>query len=94
MFAVSVSRLNSAEQIKMLFGVNTFGGPGNIVLDGGPDPPTTRGGGFNAAFAGLLWPFVCDTQSRMPSLDSERCFRVCMTKLHVAHELAHVGLLR
>jgi len=40
-----VTRLNSAllykmaEQIKMLFGVNTPGGPRNIVLDGGPDPP-------------------------------------------------------
>jgi len=28
-----------AEQIKMLFGVNTFGGSWNIVLDVGPDPP-------------------------------------------------------
>jgi len=28
-----------AEQFKMLFGVNTPGGPWNIVLDGGPDPP-------------------------------------------------------
>jgi len=25
--------------IKMLFGVNTPGGPWNTVLDGGPDPP-------------------------------------------------------
>jgi len=33
----------TAEQIKSLFGVNTVGGPRNIVLDGGPDPPTTRG---------------------------------------------------
>jgi len=32
-----------AEQIKMLFGVNTPGGPWNIVLDVGPDPPTERG---------------------------------------------------
>jgi len=43
MFAVSVSlstrlhRAKTAEQIR--FGVNTFGGPRNIVLDGGPDPP-------------------------------------------------------
>jgi len=29
-----------AEQIKMLFGVNTPGGRWNIVLDVGPDPPT------------------------------------------------------
>jgi len=31
-----------AEQIKMLFGVNTPGGPRNIVLDVGPDVPTER----------------------------------------------------
>jgi len=33
-----------AEQIKMLFGVNTSGGPRNIVLDVGPDPPPHREG--------------------------------------------------
>jgi len=35
-------------------------GPRNIVLDGGPDPPTARGGGsaFDAAFAKLLWPLT------------------------------------
>jgi len=33
-----------AEQIKMLFGVNTSGGPWNTVLHGGPDPPQTGGG--------------------------------------------------
>jgi len=27
-----------AEQIKVLFGMNTFGGPRNIVFDWGPDP--------------------------------------------------------
>jgi len=32
-----------AEQIKMLFGVNTPGSPRNIVLDGDPDPPQTGG---------------------------------------------------
>jgi len=31
-----------AEQIKMLFGVNTPGDPWNIVLDMGPDPHTAR----------------------------------------------------
>jgi len=54
MFAASVClsrgsyRLHCAkkmvEQIKMLFGVNTPGNPCNIVLDGGPGPPTKRGG--------------------------------------------------
>jgi len=33
----------AAEQIKMLFGVNTPVGPWNIVLDSVPDPPTERG---------------------------------------------------
>jgi len=33
----------TAEQIKILFGVNTLGGPRNIVLDRPPDPPTARG---------------------------------------------------
>jgi len=28
------------------------------VLDGGFDLPTARGGGFDAAFAKLLWPLV------------------------------------
>jgi len=32
----------TAEQIKILFGVNTPGGPRNIVLDEGLDPPTVR----------------------------------------------------
>jgi len=29
----------------MLFGMNALGGPWNIVLDGGPDPPTVGGRG-------------------------------------------------
>jgi len=39
----------TAEQIKILFGVNTLGGPRNIVLDGGSDPPLRGGGRFDAA---------------------------------------------
>jgi len=50
----------TAEQIKMLFGVNTFEGPRNIVLDGGPDPP--QRGGFDAAFAKILWPLVQESR--------------------------------
>jgi len=34
----------TVERIKILFEVNTLGGPWNIVLGGGPDPPQ-RGGG-------------------------------------------------
>jgi len=71
MFAISVyqsvslsrgsTRLHcakTAEQIKILFGRNTLGGARNTVLDGGPDPPQRGGGGFDAVFAQLLWPFV------------------------------------
>jgi len=47
-----------AVRVKMLFGVNTRGGPRNIVLDGGSKPPQQVGGGFDAAFAKLLWPLV------------------------------------
>jgi len=56
MFAASVcqsvclsrgpSRLHCAKmakQTQMLFGVNTSGGPWNIMLDVGPDPFTDRG---------------------------------------------------
>jgi len=44
-----------AEQIKMLFGVNTFWGPWNIVLDVGFNPPAERGRGL----AFMLWnPFI------------------------------------
>jgi len=32
----------TAEQIKMLFGVNTVGVSGTLCLHGGPDPPTDR----------------------------------------------------
>jgi len=57
-----------AEQIKMLFGVNTPGDTRNFMIDGGPGPPkrgtaTAREscecsvcGAFDAAFVKLLWP--------------------------------------
>jgi len=41
----------TAERIMMLFGVNTFGGPWNIVLHGSPDPPTERRGEVGENFA-------------------------------------------
>jgi len=49
----------------------TPGGPRNIVLDGGPDPPTARGGGstFDAAFAKLLWPPVYSSTSNVSVCD-------------------------
>jgi len=46
-----------AEQIKMLFGMNTSGGgPQNIVLHGGPDPPIDRGRG---TYFLILGPLSC-----------------------------------
>jgi len=38
-----VSPAKVAEPIEMLFGLRTWVGPGNRVLDGGPDPPMGRG---------------------------------------------------
>jgi len=35
--------VKTAEQIEVLFWLETFGGPRNIVLDGGPNPPTVSG---------------------------------------------------
>jgi len=60
----SVTRLKSASLCKNgctdpdAVSVNTLGGPRNIALDGGSDPPLQKGGGFDAAFAKLLWPLV------------------------------------
>jgi len=38
-----VSPAKTAELIEMPFGLRTRVGPGNHVLDGGPDPPMGRG---------------------------------------------------
>jgi len=35
----------TAERITVLLVMETLGGPRNIVLGGGPDPPTVRGRG-------------------------------------------------
>jgi len=49
--SLDVTPLNSlhcaktVERIKILFEMNNPVGPGNIVLHGGPDPRTERGGG-------------------------------------------------
>jgi len=54
----------TAERIKMLIQVNTLGGPWNIVLDGGPDPPQ-RGGGHSMQpspnYFGLLFLLLSPT---------------------------------
>lgn len=58
---MSVTRLfcakKPAKPIKVLFQV-TLGEPSHAVLDGAPDSITARE--FDAAFAVLLWPLVCD----------------------------------
>jgi len=48
------------EQTEVVFEVKTFGGSGNIVLDGSPDSAKARrrGSTFGAAFTKLLWPLV------------------------------------
>jgi len=60
--SLSVTRLRRAKTLNLLFVLDTDGNPRRIVFDEGPDPATARprrGEGFNAAFAKLLWPFVC-----------------------------------
>jgi len=50
-----------SKHIEVMFGLDSLEALGDqriIVLDGGPDPPTTREKGFDAAFAKLLWPLV------------------------------------
>jgi len=47
----------TTEQIKILFGVNTLGGQKSIVLDGGPDPHSKKGGGFDEVCQIIL--FFC-----------------------------------
>jgi len=50
--------VKTAEQIKILFGVNTLGGPKEHRVRRESWSPTARGGRFDAAFAELLWPLV------------------------------------
>ena len=38
-----MSPAKTAEPVKLPFGMRTWVGPGNHVLDGGPDPPMERG---------------------------------------------------
>jgi len=53
----------TAEQIKMLFGMNTLGSPRDIVLYWGPDLPTDRGRGPTFKF--------CDPLVSLERLDLE-----------------------
>jgi len=51
------TRLWYAKTVEVLFGVTvkTLGGPRKIVLDGGPDPPTVRGGESANYFSFLFY---------------------------------------
>jgi len=73
-----------AERTKMLFGVNSPGGPWNITLDVGPDSLTVRGRGLDAAFTKLLWPLVINASfnSNCPKLVLDRyCVSVSIHSL-------------
>jgi len=57
----SFTRLRCATPAKLIwvqFKVKTLGDLRRVVSDGGPNPHTTRKGGFDAAFAKLLWSLV------------------------------------
>jgi len=54
----------TADQIKMLFGVNTPGGPSNIVWDGGPDPTTERG---HVTYFWILGPLASQERRKLES---------------------------
>jgi len=71
-----------AEWIKMLFGVNTPGGPRNIVLDGGADPSTGERAGdiilnFGTPLISLEWLqlencFACIEKGGGPTLTMQK----------------------
>jgi len=71
-----VSPAKMAEPVEMPFGLRTLVGPGNHVLDGGPDPPMGRGN-----FQGKVHPIVkCrDTlpSSVLKRLNRSRCRLGC-----------------
>jgi len=50
----SLCNIGTADWFAILFELETLVDPRDIVSDGGPDPPTARGGKFDAAFAILL----------------------------------------
>jgi len=54
----------------MLFGVNTPGGPRNIVLDGGPDAPTERGRG---SCKKIRYPLISQERLKLESLARAVC---------------------
>jgi len=61
----------TAERIQILFGLNSLGGPRNIVLDGNPDPPQRGGGEVEH-----IWPIV-DPQ-HVSGMAEHTDFKFCM----------------
>ena len=59
-----VSHVKTVELIQMLFGLRTLVGPGNHVLDGGPDPPIGMGN-FWGEGEGMGLPIVNSVQKRL-----------------------------
>jgi len=65
-----------AEQIKMLFGVNTPDGPWNIVLDMGPDPPLRAEGGSTFKF----WDPLISGMAEAKGLNFGVCIEVGLSQ--------------
>jgi len=64
-----------AEQIKMLFGVNTRGGPRNIVLHGSPDPSQRGGGGSWGKFCQLWTHYISQERLKLEIWNSACVYR-------------------
>jgi len=58
----------TAKRTKTRFRVNTLRSTRNVVLDVDPDHPQQAKGGFDAAFAKLLWPLVKTFHRRQQSM--------------------------
>jgi len=71
----------------MLFGVNTLGGPRNIVLDGGFDPPTARGRGDRCSLY-LLPAASCYYRYFMLISVMQACYQVTQARRWLGWNLA------
>jgi len=70
-------RAKTAEQIKILFAVNTPWGPRNIVLDGRPDPPQRADGNsmqLSPNHFGLLMSFCSTGRTERQATATGRVF--------------------
>jgi len=55
-----VSPAKTAAPIELRFGLRTWVGPGNHVLDGGPDPPMGENGRPIVQYIGTLYGRLCN----------------------------------